>query len=132
MAALAFTAYGVHWFAIGMTRALGGDPRPNGFMAVAFLIISVLGIVVFFHAGDDPVGGLFIGLSGVYVSEMAASLGVTSTVDPDAGTLRREPTALGEIGERVLGFFHIGTGLWLMYLVWAVTLGITSGIKLPM
>ena len=66
MAALAFTAYGVHWWAIGLTRALGGDPRPNGFMAVAFLALSVLGIVVFFHAHDNPVGGLFIGLTGVY------------------------------------------------------------------
>jgi hypothetical protein len=31
MAALAFTAYGVHWWAIGMGRAMGGDPRPNAF-----------------------------------------------------------------------------------------------------
>jgi hypothetical protein len=29
MAALAFTAYGVHWFAIGMARAMGGDPAPE-------------------------------------------------------------------------------------------------------
>ena len=29
MAALAFTAYGVHWWALGMGRVLGGDPRPN-------------------------------------------------------------------------------------------------------
>jgi hypothetical protein len=29
MAALAFTAYGVHWWALGMGRALGGDPRPT-------------------------------------------------------------------------------------------------------
>jgi hypothetical protein len=31
MAALAFTAYGVHWWAIGMGRSLGGDPKPNAF-----------------------------------------------------------------------------------------------------
>jgi hypothetical protein len=27
MASLAFTAYGVHWWAIGMARVFGGDPR---------------------------------------------------------------------------------------------------------
>ncbi len=61
MAALAFTAYGVHWWSLGLSRALGGDPRPNGFMAVAFTSLSALGIVVFFNVGDAPVGGLFIG-----------------------------------------------------------------------
>lgn len=33
MAALAFTAYGVHWFALGLGRTFGGDPRPNAMMA---------------------------------------------------------------------------------------------------
>jgi hypothetical protein len=73
MAALAFTAYGVHWFAIGLARAFGGDPRPNAFMAVGFTVISVLGIVVFFKADDWPVGLLFIGLTCIYVSDFFAS-----------------------------------------------------------
>jgi len=30
MAAVAFTAYGVHWWAIGMGRVLGSDPAPVG------------------------------------------------------------------------------------------------------
>jgi hypothetical protein len=47
-AALAFTAYGVHWFALGLARSLGGDPRPNEFMAIAFTVLSVLGMVLFF------------------------------------------------------------------------------------
>jgi hypothetical protein len=64
----------VHWFAIGMARAMGGDPRPNGFMAVAFTVISVLGLVVFFKAGDWPVGLLFVGLTCVYVSDFFATL----------------------------------------------------------
>jgi hypothetical protein len=50
MAAVAFTAYGVHWCSPGMPRALGGDPRPNGFMAIVFTSLSALGIVVFFKA----------------------------------------------------------------------------------
>jgi hypothetical protein len=31
-------------------------------VTVAFLLISILGIIVFFKVGDAPVGGLFIGL----------------------------------------------------------------------
>ena len=129
MTALAFTAYGVHWWALGMTRALGGDPRPNGSMAIAFLMLSALGIVVFFDAGDAPVGGLFIGLTAVYVCEFLASIGVRVESGPQGPV--RTPTRLGELGERALGFFHLGTGLWLMYLVWAATLRATTDIKLP-
>jgi hypothetical protein len=109
MAALAFTAYGVHWFAMGWIRLGRGDPRPNIGMTVAFLLISILGIIVFFSAGDHPVGGVFIGLTCVYVAEFFVSLG--SSVP-----------RLSKPFERVLGFFHLGTALWLMYLVFAVAL----------
>jgi hypothetical protein len=112
MAALAFTAYGVHWWALGMQRALGGDARTNALMCVAFTALSALGIVVFFHHGvDRPVGGVFIGLAAVYVSEFFATVGV--------------PRA-----EKVLGFFRLGTAGWLMYLTWAVTLNFAAGYHL--
>jgi hypothetical protein len=39
---------------------------------------------------------------------------------------------LGTLGERALGFFHLGTGLWLMYLTWATVLNIASGYHLPL
>jgi hypothetical protein len=119
MAALAFTAYGVHWFALGWIRLRGADARANIGMTVAFLLISVLGIVVFFKSGDDPVGGLFIGLACVYVSEFFATLG------PDVPRLSRP-------GGKALGFFHLGTGLWLMYLVWAVALNFILKYTLPL
>ncbi len=112
MAALAFSAYGVHWFAMGMGRALGGDARPNAYMCVAFFLISLLGTISFFHNGDNPVGGLFIGLMCVYVAEFFASLGIHPA-------------------ERALGFFHLGVGLWLMYLTFAVTLNFSAGYSLP-
>jgi hypothetical protein len=112
MAALAFTAFGVHWFALGLNRTFSSDARPNAYMCFAFLLISVLGTITFFHNKDNPVAGLFIGLMCVYVSEFFASLRVP-------------------IGERALGFFHLGTGLWLMYLTFAVTLNFTSGYTLP-
>ena len=119
MAALAFTAYGVHWFAIGWNRYRQADPRSNVGMTVAFTIISVLGIFVFFKAGDPPVAGLFIGLTGVYVTDFFASL------KPDFA----RP---GVLGERGLGFFHIGTGLWLMYLTWATVLNFVLKFNLPL
>jgi hypothetical protein len=119
MAALAFTAYGVHWFAIGWNRLRRVDARVNAGMAVAFTVISVLGIIVFFKSSDAPVGGLFIGLTGVYVTDFFASL-------------KADLPGPGSIGERALGFFHVGTGLWLMYLMFATVLNFTLGYTWPL
>lgn len=125
MAALAFTVYGVHWFALGLTRTLGGDPRPNEFMAIPFTVISVLGAVVFFKADDWPVGLLFIGLTLVYVSELFAGF-FSRRAQADA-----QPHAVNIVGERALGFWRLVTGTWLMYLTVAVTLNTASGLDLP-
>jgi len=57
MAALAFSAYGVHWFALGWNRLKQVDPRVNLGMAAAFTLISVLGVIVFAKAKDYPVHG---------------------------------------------------------------------------
>jgi hypothetical protein len=123
MAALAFTAYGVHWFSLGLERALGGDARPNEFMAIAFLVISVLGMVVFFKAGDWPVGLVFVGLTCVYVSELFA------------GLFRRNadsrPRILNALGQQALGFSRLATAAWPTYMTFSVTLNTTSGTHLP-
>jgi hypothetical protein len=105
MAALAFTAYGVHWFAIGWNRLHQADPRANVGMTVAFTLISVLGIIVFFKGHDKGVGLLFVGLTLIYVSDFFASL--------------KELAGLSNLGEKALGFFHIITGFWLFYLMFA-------------
>jgi hypothetical protein len=115
MAALAFSAYGIHWFAIGWIRIRGkSDARINVGMAFSFLLISILGTIVFLKAHDNPVAGVFIGLSCVYVADIVASL------KPDL-------PKVGALGGRALGFFHLGTGLWLMYMMFAVTLDFTIG-----
>jgi hypothetical protein len=111
MAAFAFSAYGIHWLAIGWNRYRGDDPRPNAGMSVAFTLLSVLGVTVFFHAGDWPVGLLFVGLVGVYVSEFLVTLGAKPF-------------------ERILGLIRVLTGLWLMYLTFAVTLNFAAGFHL--
>ena len=69
--------------------------------------------------GDHPVGGVFIGLTCVYAAEFFETLG------PDAPRLSRP-------GERAAGFFRLGTGLWLMYLVFAVALNFSVGYTLPL
>jgi hypothetical protein len=113
MAALAFSAYGIHWFALGMNRYQANDPRPNAGMSVAFIILSVLGAVVFYGAaGGWPVGVLFTGLTAVYVAELIASVGLRP-------------------GERLLGLAHLLTGLWLMYLVFATVLDTVNGYNWP-
>ncbi|WP_170024523.1 hypothetical protein [Planctomonas sp. JC2975] len=112
MAALAFSAYGIHWFAIGFNRYRGHDPRPNAGMCVAFFIISIVGLVVFFVSGDWAVGLLFLGLALIYLADFFAAIGV-------------------QLGERALGLFHIITGLWLMYLMLAVAFNFALGWKLP-
>ena len=119
MAALAFTSYGVHWFALGWNRLRGTDPRVNVGMTIAFLLISILGIIVFFKVGDAPVGGVFIGLACVYAADFFASL------KPDL-------PKLGGLAERALGFFRLGTGFWLMYLVFAVALNFVLKYTLPL
>ena len=108
MAALAFSAYGIHWFAIGWNRYRGDDPRPNAGLSVAYMVISAMGATVFFSVGDWPVGLVFVGLLAVYVSEFFASIGVS-------------------LAERALGLFRIATGAWLMYLAYAVTVDFALG-----
>jgi hypothetical protein len=119
MAALAFTAYGAHWFALGSNRLRRAHPRVNVGITVAFLLISILGIIVFFNVGDDPVGGLFIGLACVYAADFFASFGPSLP-------------GISGMAERVQGFFQIGTGFWLMYLVFAVALNFVLGYTLPL
>jgi hypothetical protein len=119
MTALAFTSYGVHWFAMGWNRLRRADPRVNVGVSAAFTLISVLGIVAFFEVGDHPLGGLFIGLTGVYVADFFASM-------------RQDLKRVGAVGERALGLFHLGTGLWLMYLMFATVLNVVLKFTLPL
>lgn len=112
MAAFAFSAYGIHWFALGYNRYRGNDPRPNAGMCVAFFLISVVGLVVFFVAGDWPVGLLFVGLALIYASDFFAAIGRAW-------------------GERALGLWHLVTGLWLMYLMIAAAFNFSLGWALP-
>jgi hypothetical protein len=144
-AALAFSAYGIHWFAWGWNRYQGNDARPNAPMAIAFIILSALGVVVFFASGGWPVGILFAGLTAVYICEFFTSVGIGGgQVPPPAprGATTENPRNTVSVGAartplpanravRTLGFFHVITGVWLMYLTFATTLNISLGANLP-
>jgi hypothetical protein len=112
MAAVAFTAYGIHWFAMAHRRYVGASPMPDAWMAIAFFFLSVLGVIVFFGAGDIPVVIVFIGLSLIYLTESPTRFGVFP------------------FGGRLVAVWQILTGIWLLYLTYAVTLNITLGTKL--
>jgi hypothetical protein len=112
MAALAFTVYGIHWFSMGWRRYVGADPTPDGFMAIAFLWVSILGAFVFFAAGDIPVAIVFVLLSLIYGVEIPARL--------------RNPKY-----SRLVAAFQVINGVWLMYLTFAFTTDFALGYHLP-
>src|ERR1700751_3966980 len=74
MAALAFTAYGIHWFAMAYRRYIGSSDQPDGWMAIAFLFLSILGVDVFRRAGDIPVRIIFAALALIYAIEIPTRL----------------------------------------------------------
>ena len=113
MAAVAFTAYGIHWFALGWNRYQGNGVKTNVGMGIAFTVLSATGAFVFFTAGAWAVGVLFVGLTLIYLAEIGVGGG------------------LGAAWERTLGLFHTATGLWLMYLTVAEILNLTNGSNLP-
>jgi hypothetical protein len=108
MAGLAFTAYGIHWFAMAHRRFIGSDSRPDAWMALAFILISLLGLLVFIQAGDIPVALVFLGLLLIYISDAVWKFGIVKT-------------------PKLIGFWHCVTGVWLMYCTYAATFNLALG-----
>jgi hypothetical protein len=108
MAGLAFTAYGVHWFCLGHRRFIQSDSSPDAWMALAFVLISLLGLLIFSGAGDVPVALIFLGLLLIYISDALWKFNVVRT-------------------PKLIGFFHVITGLWLMYCMFAVVFNMSLG-----
>lgn len=115
MAALAFTAFGVHWFVLGYRRYIQANVLPDAWMAVAFLLLSILGIIVFAAAKDMGVTILFIGLALIYLTEAVVRFGVNGI----------------PLGDRLVGVWQVLTGILLMYLTYAVVLNNTTTIHWP-
>jgi hypothetical protein len=113
MAALAFTAYGVHWLVLGYKRYMGISAGADGWMAIAYFVLSVLGVVVFLSGPhrDVPVAILFVIFALVYLFEAPTRLGLLSE----------------RIGNRAMAVVHFFGGFWPLYLTVAVTLNLTTG-----
>jgi hypothetical protein len=107
MAALAFTAFGIHWFAMAHRRFIGSSELPDAWMAIAFSILSILGVVIFIGANDIPVAIVFIGLSLIYLTEFPTRFGVLPG------------------GAKLVATWQLLTGIWLMYMTCAVALNIS-------
>ncbi len=109
MAALAFSAFGIHWFALAHRRFIGASDAPDAWMGIAFFLISLLGAIVFSGAGDTPVMILFILLALIYIFEI--------------------PTRFGKWagGHKAVGLAQFVTAFWLMYLTFGVTLNTALG-----
>ena len=90
-------------------RFIESSALPDAWMAIAYFILSVLGVVIFFGANDVPVAIVFIGLSLIYLTESPFRFGVFP------------------FGGRLVGVWQLLTGIWMMYLTWAVSLNISLG-----
>ena len=112
MAALAFTAYGIHWFAMAHRRYIGASDQPDAWMAIAFLLISVLGVIVFAGAHDGPVVILFVGLTLIYLTEIPAKFSGSSGL------------------ARLTGLWQFLAGIWLMFLTYATAINLSLGAHL--
>jgi hypothetical protein len=91
-------------------RFIRSSALPDAWMAIAFLAISILGVIVFVMANDIPVVFVFIGLSLIYLTEIFTRFGVLPW------------------GGRLVGIWQLLTGVWLMYLTFAVTLNLSNGL----
>ncbi len=111
MAGLAFTSYGIHWFAMAHRRYIDSSAQADGRMAIAFLFLSILGVDVFGRAGDIPVMIVFVGLTLIYATEIPTRLLSWSS------------------GGRLTGLFQVLTGIWLMYCTYAITVNLALGAK---
>jgi hypothetical protein len=91
-------------------RFIRSSALPDGWMAIAFALLSILGIIVFLNASDIPVVIVFIGLTLIYLTEILTRFGILSW------------------GGRLVGIWQLLTGIWLMYLTFAVTLNLSNNL----
>ena len=108
MAAVAFTAYGIDWFAMAYRRYLGASSEPDAWMAIPFLLISILGAIVSAGAGSTAVAILYVGVALIYGTEIPTRFGVFH-------------------GQRLVGLWQVLTGIWLMYLTYGTVFNIALG-----
>jgi hypothetical protein len=108
MAAVAFTAYGIHWLVIAYRRYLGASSEPDAWMSIPFLLISILGAIISAAAGSLAVVILYVGVALIYATEIPTRFGIFH-------------------GHRLVGLWQVLTGIWLMYLTYGTIFNIALG-----
>jgi hypothetical protein len=108
MAAVAFTAYGIHWLALAYRRYVGASSEPDAWMAIPFLGMSILGAIVSVAAGSIAVAILYVGVALIYGTEIPTRFGIFR-------------------GQRLVGLWQVLTGIWLMYLTYGTVFNIALG-----
>jgi hypothetical protein len=108
LAAVAFTAYGIYWVAVGYRRYVGASSEPDAWMAIPFLLLSILGAIVSAAAGSMAVMILYAGVTLIYATEIPTRFGVFR-------------------GQRLIGLFQVLTGFWLVYLTYATVFNLALG-----
>jgi hypothetical protein len=108
LAAVAFTAYGIYWVAVGYRRYLGASSEPDAWMAIPFLLLSILGAIVSAAAGSMAVAILYVGVALIYGTEIPTRFGVFR-------------------GQRLIGLWQVLTGIWLIYLTYGTVFNIALG-----
>src|ERR1700686_4381091 len=92
----------------GVNRTLG---LWDGWMDMAFLLLSILGADVFRRTGDIPVMLIFVGLTLIYAIEIPTRL------------LSWTP------GGRLVGLFQFITVIWLVHSTYATSVDLALGAK---
>ena len=108
MAAVAFTAYGIYWVVVGYRRYFGASSEPDAWMAIPFLLLSILGAIVSAAAGSIAVAILYVGVALIYGTEIPTRFGVFR-------------------GQRLIGLWQVLTGIWLIYLTYGTVFDIALG-----
>jgi hypothetical protein len=105
--ALAFLAFAAHWVAMGVTRIRGASTELEAWMGIPLAAVAALAAWTFFAANNTGYAIGFGLLFCVYVADSLRAFHAFAGAD------------------RVQGAVQFVTGLWMIYLTYAVVLGVT-------
>jgi hypothetical protein len=99
---------GIDWFVMAYRRFLGASSESDAWMAIPFLLHSILGAIVFAATGSMPVAILYVEVVLIYGTEIPTGFGVFRC-------------------QRLVGLVRVLTGTCLMYLTHGTVFNIALG-----
>jgi len=113
-ASLAFLLFGLQWIVVGLGTLKGAAIVPDGWMAIPYALLSILGLIIFANVSDIPVMLVFVGLTLIHLNMIPTRFGIFKQ------------------GQKVGGVIELLLGLWIMYLTYAIILDKVLNYKLWM